>query len=129
MPFLHVRLSVSQTYARVFFFFSWYSLTNLSSISSLSLNFPVLCPRSPPSPTLVVSVLRHQPPLLLLLLWFCCGWPCVVWLPPQVVVLDTIPLSPDCANNPKIIQLSVAHLLAQAVYNIHHKKSISALFK
>lgn len=49
--------------------------------------------------------------------------------PPQVVVLDTIPLSADCANNPKIIQLSVAHLLAQAVYNIHHKKSISALFK
>lgn len=48
---------------------------------------------------------------------------------PQVVVLDTIPLSADCANNPKIIQLSVAHLLAQAVYNIHHKKSISALFK
>ncbi|CAN0263381.1 unnamed protein product [Ectocarpus sp. 6 AP-2014] len=47
----------------------------------------------------------------------------------EVVVLDTIPLSPDCANNPKIIQLSVAHLLAQAVYNIHHKKSISALFK
>lgn len=48
---------------------------------------------------------------------------------PQVVVLDTIPLSAECANNPKIIQLSVAHLLAQAVYNIHHKKSISALFK
>lgn len=47
----------------------------------------------------------------------------------KVVVLDTIPLSEDCANNPKIIQLSVAHLLAQAVYNIHHKKSISALFK
>ncbi|CAM9903502.1 unnamed protein product [Pylaiella littoralis] len=47
----------------------------------------------------------------------------------EVVVLDTIPLSPECANNPKIIQLSVAHLLAQAVYNIHHKKSISALFK
>lgn len=47
----------------------------------------------------------------------------------KVVVLDTIPLSADCANNPKIIQLSVAHLLAQAVYNIHHKKSISALFK
>eukprot|EP00903_Cladosiphon_okamuranus_P006577 g6425.t1 len=47
----------------------------------------------------------------------------------EVVVLDTIPLSTACANNPKIIQLSVAHLLAQAVYNIHHKKSISALFK
>jgi phosphoribosylpyrophosphate synthetase len=29
----------------------------------------------------------------------------------------------------KITQLSVAPLLAQAIYNIHNKKSISALFK
>ena len=47
----------------------------------------------------------------------------------EVVVLNTIPLSDACANNEKIIQLSVAHLIAQAVYNIHNKKSISALFK
>ncbi|CAM9426996.1 unnamed protein product [Chrysoparadoxa australica] len=47
----------------------------------------------------------------------------------EVVVLNTIPLTEDCANNEKIIQLSVAHLIAQAVYNIHNKKSISALFK
>ena len=47
----------------------------------------------------------------------------------EVVVLNTIPLSDDCANNTKIIQLSVAHLIAQAVYNIHSKKSVSALFR
>mmetsp|Transcript_18757 Transcript_18757/g.26448 ORF Transcript_18757/g.26448 Transcript_18757/m.26448 type:complete len:412 (-) Transcript_18757:39-1274(-) len=47
----------------------------------------------------------------------------------EVVVLNTIPLSSACANNDKILQLSVAHLVAQAVYNIHNKKSISALFK
>ncbi len=29
----------------------------------------------------------------------------------------------------KITQLSVGPLLAQAIYNIHNKKSISALFK
>jgi len=47
----------------------------------------------------------------------------------EVVVLNTIPLNDACRDNEKITQLSVAHLLAQAVYNIHHKKSISALFK
>lgn len=47
----------------------------------------------------------------------------------EVVVLNTIPLSDASANNERIIQLSVAHLIAQAVYNIHNKKSISALFK
>jgi phosphoribosylpyrophosphate synthetase len=35
----------------------------------------------------------------------------------------------ECAKNPKIVTLSVAPLLAQAVYNIHSKKSVSALFK
>jgi len=47
----------------------------------------------------------------------------------EVVVLNTIPLNQSCSDNEKITQLSVAHLLAQAIYNIHHKKSISALFK
>lgn len=47
----------------------------------------------------------------------------------ELVVLDTIPLSPACAATGKITQLSVGPLLAQAIYNIHHKKSISALFK
>ena len=47
----------------------------------------------------------------------------------QVVVLDTIPLSTEAKDVDKIVQLSVANLLAQAIYNIHNRKSISALFK
>lgn len=37
--------------------------------------------------------------------------------------------SEECKKNPKVVTLSVGPLLAQAVYNIHNKKSISALFK
>lgn len=47
----------------------------------------------------------------------------------EVVVLNTIPLRKEHEGNPKLVQLSVAGLIAQAVYNIHQKKSISALFK
>jgi ribose-phosphate pyrophosphokinase len=47
----------------------------------------------------------------------------------ELVVLDTVPLSPESLATGKITQLSVGPLLAQAIYNIHYKKSISALFK
>lgn len=47
----------------------------------------------------------------------------------ELVVLDTIPLSAECSATGKIKQLSVGPLLAQAIYNIHNKKSVSALFK
>jgi len=47
----------------------------------------------------------------------------------ELVVLDTIPLSEASMATGKITQLSVGPLLAQAIYNIHNKKSISALFK
>lgn len=47
----------------------------------------------------------------------------------ELVVLDTIPLGEEAAATGKITQLSVGPLLAQAIYNIHNKKSISALFK
>lgn len=47
----------------------------------------------------------------------------------ELVVLDTVPLSDAAQATGKITQLSVAPLLAQAIYNIHNRKSISALFK
>jgi len=47
----------------------------------------------------------------------------------EVVVLNTIPSSAQRAANDKLTELSVAPLLAQAIFNIHAKKSISALFK
>jgi len=47
----------------------------------------------------------------------------------EVVILNTIPTSPQRAANDKLTELSVAPLLAQAIFNIHAKKSISALFK
>jgi len=47
----------------------------------------------------------------------------------ELVVLDTVPLSEASRATGKITQLSVGPLLAQAIYNIHNKKSISALFK
>lgn len=47
----------------------------------------------------------------------------------EVVILNTIPTSPQREANEKLTQLSVAPLLAQAIFNIHAKKSVSALFK
>jgi ribose-phosphate pyrophosphokinase len=47
----------------------------------------------------------------------------------EVVVLNTLPTSPQREANEKLTELSVAPLLAQAIFNIHAKKSISALFK
>lgn len=47
----------------------------------------------------------------------------------ELVVLDTVPLSDASIATGKITQLSVGPLLAQAIYNLHNKKSISALFK
>jgi ribose-phosphate pyrophosphokinase len=47
----------------------------------------------------------------------------------RLVVTDTIRL-PDAARQcPKIIQLTVAHLFARAILNIHREDSISSLFE
>jgi ribose-phosphate pyrophosphokinase len=46
----------------------------------------------------------------------------------RVIVTDTIPLSPEAAAHPKIVQLSVADLLAEAIYRIHNYDSVSSLF-
>ena len=46
----------------------------------------------------------------------------------QVIVTDTIPLSPEAMKCKKIVQLSVADLLAEAIYRIHNYDSVSSLF-
>mmetsp|Transcript_17384 Transcript_17384/g.37539 ORF Transcript_17384/g.37539 Transcript_17384/m.37539 type:complete len:491 (-) Transcript_17384:223-1695(-) len=47
----------------------------------------------------------------------------------ECVILNTIPSTPQRAANGKLVELSVAPLLAQTIFNIHAKRSISALFK
>jgi ribose-phosphate pyrophosphokinase len=47
----------------------------------------------------------------------------------RLVVTDTIPLSEAARKCPKIVQLPVAPLLAQAIVRIHQEDSISSLFE
>lgn len=46
----------------------------------------------------------------------------------QVIVTDTIPLSDEAAKSGKITQVSVADILAEAIYRIHNYDSVSQLF-
>lgn len=46
----------------------------------------------------------------------------------RVIVTDTIPLSEQAKSSGKITQLSVADLLAEAIYRIHNYDSVSSLF-
>ncbi len=47
----------------------------------------------------------------------------------RLVVTDTIPLGEAARDCAKIVQLSVAHLFARAILNIHQEDSISSLFE
>mgnify|MGYP001827941085 CR=1 FL=1 len=47
----------------------------------------------------------------------------------RLVVTDTIRLSEEALSCPKIDQLSVSHLLARAILNIHQEDSISSIFE
>ena len=47
----------------------------------------------------------------------------------SLVVTDTIPLSDAARQSGKIIQLTVSHLLARAIMNIHHEDSVSSIFE
>jgi ribose-phosphate pyrophosphokinase len=46
----------------------------------------------------------------------------------RVIVTDTIPLTDEAAACGKIVQLTVADLLAEAIYRIHNYDSVSSLF-
>jgi ribose-phosphate pyrophosphokinase len=46
----------------------------------------------------------------------------------KVIVTDTIPLAANSAACPKIVQLSVADILAEAIHRIHNYDSVSSLF-
>ncbi|HSG89472.1 MAG TPA: ribose-phosphate pyrophosphokinase [Pseudomonadales bacterium] len=47
----------------------------------------------------------------------------------QLVVTDTIPLSESAANCPKITQLSLDDVLAEAIRRVSNEESISAMFR
>lgn len=46
----------------------------------------------------------------------------------ELVVTDSITLSPEAARSPKIVQLSIAELLGKAIRRIHNSESVSSLF-
>ena len=46
----------------------------------------------------------------------------------QVIITDTIPLASELVGDPQFVQLSVANLLAEAIYRIHNYDSVSSLF-
>ena len=46
----------------------------------------------------------------------------------KIIVTDTVPLPEAAISSPKVIQLSVADLLAEAIFRIHNYDSVSSLF-
>lgn len=47
----------------------------------------------------------------------------------KLFVTNTIPLSAEAASCPKIVQLSIAEMLAIAIKKVHIEESLSILFK
>ena len=47
----------------------------------------------------------------------------------EIVVTDTIPLSPEAAQCEKITQLSMCQLLAESIRRVSNEESISAMFR
>jgi ribose-phosphate pyrophosphokinase len=48
----------------------------------------------------------------------------------RIIITDTIPCGPRCAPiQDKLVELSVAELLGEAIHRIHHNMSVSSLFR
>jgi ribose-phosphate pyrophosphokinase len=47
----------------------------------------------------------------------------------KVIVTDTIPLSPAAAATGKIVQVSAAELLGEAIRSVHSNDSVTRLFR
>lgn len=48
----------------------------------------------------------------------------------KIIVTDTIPCGPRCEGiENKLVQLSIADLLGEAIHRIHHHQSVSSLFR
>jgi ribose-phosphate pyrophosphokinase len=46
----------------------------------------------------------------------------------EVVVTDTIPLTEEARNCSKIKQLGLSHIIAETIYRVNHKESVSSMF-
>jgi ribose-phosphate pyrophosphokinase len=46
----------------------------------------------------------------------------------ELVITDTIPLTEAARQTPKIRQLSISELLAETIYRVNHKESVSSMF-
>ena len=46
----------------------------------------------------------------------------------KLIVTDSMPLSPEIRRNPKIVELTIADLMAKAIRNIHDETSVTSLF-
>jgi ribose-phosphate pyrophosphokinase len=46
----------------------------------------------------------------------------------KLIVTDSMPLSPEIRGNPKVVELTIAGLMAKAIRNIHDETSVTSLF-
>jgi len=46
----------------------------------------------------------------------------------KLIVTDSMPLSAEIKRNPKIVELTIADLMAKAIRNIHDETSVTSLF-
>lgn len=47
----------------------------------------------------------------------------------EIIVTDTIPLSPESLACKKVRQITISHLLAETIHRVNHKESVSSMFE